>query len=85
MVALSYSSFSRREGHRKGLTQERCNLGGTAMRWVLALCTDTDRLLGRQGGDRKASGVMEGGKSIPWIREVWADFVASQTLCESGS
>lgn len=55
------------------------------MRWVLAVSTDTDRLLEREGGDRKASGVMEGGKSIPWIREDWADFAASQTLCELGS
>lgn len=55
------------------------------MRWVLAVSTDTDSLLEREGGDRKASGVMEGGKSIPWIREDWADFAASQTLCELGS
>lgn len=52
------------------------------MRWV---STDTGRLLERKGGDRKASGVMEGGKSILWIREDWADFVAAQTLCELGS
>lgn len=52
---------------------------------MLAVSTDTDRLLEREGGDRKASGVMEDGKSIPWIREDWADFVASQTLCELGS
>lgn len=55
------------------------------MRWVLAVRTDTDRLLEIKGGDRKASGVMEGGKSIPWIREDWACFIASQTLCELGS
>lgn len=52
---------------------------------MLAVSTDTDRLLEREGRDRKASGVMEGGKNIPWIREDWADFVASQTLCELGS
>lgn len=51
------------------------------MKWVLAVCTDTDRLLESEGGDRRASGVMEGGKSIPWIRQDWADFCyISETL-----
>lgn len=65
--------------------EKRSTQRGRAVRWGLAVSTDTDRLLEGEGRRQKRFGSDEGKNSTPWTRADCSDFAASQKIFELGS